>query len=194
MENVKLNIFEKISLWWRMEARYYHRDFANGVKNLIRWFPTIWKDRDWDDHFIWNIMIQKLKFQSKYIGDRDFHTRAKRDAEVMVTCVKLMERIKEDYYGMEYFDYHEFESEFVPTTLSNGENGYEYKTKDISERFDEFFAKYPRVYKRVVKELTNSKEEFDKHKIAFRMSLDNHNRAKRILFKMMETNIESWWD
>jgi len=187
MENEKLNIFERISLWWRMDARYYHRDFANGVKNLIRWFPTIWKDRDWDDHFIWNIMVQKLKFQAKYIGDRDFHTSAKRDAEIMMTCVELMERIKSEYYGMEFMDYQDSTFEFVDSDIPGNK---ELKITENSEQYDEFFKKYPLAYKRMVKKFPNK----DKKYIALELSIDNHKRAKRILFKMMENNIEKWWD
>ena len=107
MENEKVGFLENIRLWWKFEGRYYHKDFVNGVKNLIRWFPVIWKDRDWDDHFIWELMMKKITFQAKYIGDQDRHTRAKRDAEIMMTCVRLMERVKEEYYGTEYIDYHE---------------------------------------------------------------------------------------
>ena len=107
-------LFDNISSWWRFEGRFYHKDFTSGIRNLIRWFPVIWKDRDWDDHFIWQLMIQKLKFQAKYIGERDFHTSAKRDAEIMMTCVRLMEKIKEEYYGTEYLDYQRTHCEFIP--------------------------------------------------------------------------------
>lgn len=194
MEKEKITVFDKIRLWWKFEGRYYHKDFVHGVKNLWRWFPTIWKDRDWDDSFIWDIMIQKIKNQSKYIGDRDFHTRAKRDAEIMMTCVRLMERVKEEYYGSEYIDYHETKFDFVETDRP------EYKrleTTEISENFDEYFKKYPRQYKRVLSGEVNRfkrDDEKDKKLIAMEISIENHNRAKKILFKLMERYIEYWWD
>ena len=187
MENIKLNIFEKIYIWWKFDAKYMHKEFARGVKNLWRWFPTIWKDRDWDDHFIWVLMIQKLKFQSKYIGDRGFHTRAKRDAEIMMTCVRLMEKVKEEYYGSEFMDYHESDYNWIDC-----ENP-EFKQLDIVEKwedYDAYFKKYPLVYKAILKQYPDE----DKKGIAIRMSHENHNRARRILFKLMENNIERWWD
>lgn len=183
-------MFEKIKLWFKFEGQYYHRDFIKGIKNLIRWFSTIWKDRDWDDHYIWELLSQKLKFQAEYIGDRDFHVRAKRDTEIMLTCVRLIEKIKDEYYGIEYMDYHEIKVTFEPTILSNGEKGYEYKSNIISEKFDEYFAKYPKVYKKVLKENPDG----NKNIIAFYMSIENHKRAKRLLFKLLENNIENWWD
>jgi len=185
MKTEKLSIAEKIELRFRFEGRYYHRDFINGVKNLIRWFPTIWKDRDWDDHFIWGIMIQKLKFQSKYIGEKDFHLNAKRDSEIMMTCVRLMEKIKSEEYVMEYMDYEENEFKFVDSDKI-GLKKLELKQK--SENFDDYFKKYPILYKQMVTKFP------DKSELARFMSYENHIRAKRILFKLMEENIERWWD
>jgi len=167
--------------------RYYYKNFITGIKNLIRWFPTIWKDRDWDDHYIWQLLIKKLKFQSRYIGERDFHTRAKRDAEVMMTCVRLMEKIKEEYYGMEYMDYHDSDYDWVNSDIE----GYkELKINQKSERFDDYFKKYPLIYKKVLKENPNE----NKSRIAFLMSIEIHKKAKKVLFRLMENNIENWWD
>lgn len=167
--------------------RYYYKNFTTGIKNLIRWFPTIWKDRDWDDYYIWQLMIQKLKFQSKYIGERGYHVRAERDAEIMNTCVRLMERIKEEYYGLEYMDYHDSKYNWIDSDME----GYkELKIDQKSEKFDAYFKKYPLVYKKVLKE--NPTES--KNKIAFLMSIEVHEKAKKVLFRLMENNIESWWD
>lgn len=182
-----MNLIERIRLWWKFEGRYYYKDFVNGVKNLIRWCPVIWKDRDWDDHFIWKLLIQKLKFQAKHIGDNDRHTRAKRDAEIMLTCVRLMEKIKDDYYGVEYMDYHDSDYDFVDCDKSG------YKELQVTERkewFDDYFKKYPLVYKKVKKE----HPEFSKKTIALYVSLENHKRAKTLLFKLMNQHIECWWE
>jgi hypothetical protein len=35
---------------------YKIKQFFRNIHNLIRWFPIIWKDRDWDDHFIFEIL------------------------------------------------------------------------------------------------------------------------------------------
>ena len=113
MKREKINIFYKIYLWWKFEGKYYHKDFIRGVKNLWRWFPTIWKDRDWDDHFIFELIRVKVQNQAKYIGDRDFHVSAKRDAEIMRTVAKLIKLQQDDFYGMEYMDYHDTKIDFM---------------------------------------------------------------------------------
>ena len=188
--NKKPNFFERIYLWWKFDGRYLHLEFIRGVKNLWKWFPVIWKDRDWDDHFIWQILIFKLKKQSKYIGERDWHTRAKRDAEIMMTCVRLMEKVKEEYYQAEYMDYCKDEFEFVDSDTP----GYsELKITPISENFDEYFAKRKTAYQYVMKNggvFGNG----DKKHIAMSMGVYQHKKACRILFTLMERNIECWWE
>jgi hypothetical protein len=191
-----MKTFERIRLWWKFEGRYYHKDFINGVKNLIRWFPVIWKDRDWDAHFIWELMIKKITFQAKYIGDRDFHTRAKRDAEIMMTCVRLMEKVKDEYYSTEYMDYHETEYNFVECDTP----GYKrLETTELSERFDEYFRKYQSTMRKVVanpKVFDYIEEDYKDKKstLAMIIARENHSKARRILFTLMERNIEGWWD
>lgn len=181
--------------WWDRDGKYLHRTFITGVKNLWYWFPVIWKDRHWDDHYIFQVMIHKLKAQSKYIGSRDIHTRAKRDAEIMMTCVRLMELVKEEHYSMEYFDYHETKNWFEDVPGKEGCSSWE--SKLISENFDDYFKKYPLIHKRVLNgEGVFGREgrEEDKHIIAMNIGHINHERARKLLFKLMEENIESWWD
>lgn len=197
MENEKVGFLENIRLWWKFDGRYYHKDFIKGVKNLIRWFPVIWKDRDWDYRYIWDLNIQKLKFQSEYIGKNDNHTRAKRDAQIMMTCVRLMEKIKDNDYEVEHQEYYNSNVTFIPKILESGEKVYTYDSKVISENFDEYFKKYPRQYKKVLSgEVNRFKRDGDKDKnlIAMEISIENHNRAKKLLFKLMDFYIEYWWD
>jgi hypothetical protein len=69
------NFFRRIWLWWEHDGKYYHKYFIQGVKNLWYWVPVIWKDRNWDSHYIFDMLQHKLTAQANYIGRRDFHTR-----------------------------------------------------------------------------------------------------------------------
>jgi len=185
-----------IPLWWNHEGRYYYKMFRTGVKNLIYWLPIIWKDRNWDSHYIFEIMMHKIKAQSKYIGSRDIHTRAKRDAEVMMTCVRLMEKVQDEYYSGEYSDYHKTKHWFEPvpdTDLSSWES------RILEENFNDYFKKYPLIYKRVINgegifKFDNVVDFENKQRIAMNIGHINHDRARKLLFKLMEQNIERWWD
>jgi hypothetical protein len=55
------NFFRRIYLWWEHDGKYYHKYFIQGVKNIAYWFPVIWKDRDWDGHYIYEVMKHKLR-------------------------------------------------------------------------------------------------------------------------------------
>ena len=190
---------QSISIWWNHDGRYYHKYLKYGVKNLIHWFPIIWKDRNWDSHYIFEIMKHKLSTQADYIGGRDIHTRAQLDAKRMRLCVKLMKLVQDEFYSSEYLDYHKTKCwfEVVP-----GKEGYHsWESKLLEDNFDSYFKKYPLIYKRVLNgEGIFSLGDHDnvsttkRQRIAMNIGYINHDRARKLLFKIMESEIEKWWD
>ncbi len=199
----KITVFDKIRLWWNFDARYYHKDFIQGVKNLWKWFPVIWRDRDWDTNFIYEIIRVKLNNQADYIGGKNRHTRAKRDAELMKLCSRLIQRCQDDHYDMEYMDYHESNYNFVDITDEDDipekyRKGKKLDIELVSENFDDYFKKYSRQYKRVmsgeVSRFRRPIEEKDKQVIAMEIAHENQDRCRKLLFKIMERRIEGWWD
>ena len=187
----------RFSSWWHREGRYMHRNFVKGVKNLWRWFLVIWKDRDWDQHYIYEILAKKIQLQAKSIGDNDRHTEAKRDAERMQLVVKLIRLQQDGFYESEYMDYEETKVWFEDIQDSPGYS--ELKSETVSERHDEYFAKYPRQYKKALSGELNmfNRDKIDtenKHVMAMEIANENQRRCKTLLFKLMEENIERWWD
>ena len=186
---------EFIPLWWNNEGRYLHRHVRTGIKNIWYWLPIIWKDRNWDSNYIFEIMMHKLKAQSKYIGSRGTHLSAERDAEIMMTCVRLMKLVQEDTYSSEYSDYHKTKHWLEDIEDKPGLSSWE--SRLLEENFDDYFKKYPLIYKRVLNGegvFKRQGREDDKQVIAMNISHINHDRAKKLLFKLMEENIERWWD
>lgn len=201
----KLTIFRKLYLWWTFDGRYLHLIIRNGIRNLIRWFPVIWKDRDYDDSFIWEILKTKLKFQAKSIGERGIHVDAKRDAQVMLLCSTLIDKIQNEFYLNEYMNYHHSEMYFIP--ISNDElndmdndlkkeveGGSTLHFQDVWENFDEYFKKYPHAYREVTKKDKYIFSNGSKRQIAMNIGCYLHNKAKRILFDTLKENTEKWWD
>lgn len=184
------------SIGWRI------REFRRSINSLIRWFPIIWEDRDWDDYFIWEILKNKLRWQAKYIGDRDLHTRAQLDAKRMRWCANLIDKVQDEFYQMEYMDYHE--SNFNWLDIPDQPEYKQLEIENVSERFDDYFKKYPLAYKKVLSDKSlqifgieprEGETETDaKQRIAMNIGYYNHNRARKILFLIMEENIEGWWD
>ena len=168
-----------------IDVVYPVKQFISIIRNLCRWFPVIVKDRDWDDYYIWEILKFKLTNQAKYISSKDRHLSAQRDAQKMRLCVRLIEKIQSEYYCSEYMDHEEIEFAFIPSETSSKCKILDIKT--IKDNLDDYFAKYPLQYKKLDKSQA-------KRSIAIKLAIANHNRAKKILFTLLETNIESWWD
>ena len=183
---VFLKMLDKFRLWWKFDGRHMHREFARGIKNLWRWFPTIWQDRDWDQAYIYTMLAKKLEFQAKYIGDRGFHTKAKRDAERMRLVVKLIKMQRDEFYIDEFHEHCEMKYEFIPTDETK--KWFTLESEIISENFIDYFTKYSRQYRLV------DKTDKDKEDIAREIAYKNQERSRKLLFKIMEQNIERWWD
>lgn len=116
------------------------RRIIRRTKNLLRWLPIIWKDEHWDRYFIFEILKHKLIMMSEYIRKNDNHTMAKFDADRMMLCVRILEKVQNEYYLIEFIGDEEI-----------------------------------------------TREQIEK-------GIKKHNKAKRILFKLLENYIERWWD
>jgi hypothetical protein len=198
-------MIEKIKELYWTKIGYKVRGFFTSVGNLIKWFPVIWKDRDWDDHYIFEVFKFKLEKQAKYTKEKGFHTNSDLDAKRMMLCVKLMEKVQEDFYTMEYMDYEEKDFFFVPTGegIEDGEGGYYMETRLKKENLNDFFKKYPLVYKKII---TNKKyhifkmdnDDLTSYEVKSRIALNigryNHERARKLLFKILSENVERWWN
>ena len=165
---------------------YEIKQFFRRIYNLIRWAPIIWKDQDWDHSYIYEILKFKIKNQAEYIGNKNRYINAKRDAEIMMLCTRLIDKVQNDYYGHEYFDYHKSDLEFIDSEDHPGM--YEIEFIEISEHYDDYFKKYPRIYKQFIG------TDKGKNEIAFMIARINEERAHKLLFKILEQNIQRWWD
>lgn len=173
------------------------RSFINSIKKIWYWFPIIWKDRDWDQYYIYEVLKHKLKAQAKYISNKNRHTRAQQDAKRMTTCAKLIQICQDDTYDLEYTKYFEQKVDFQPCQDKKGFS--QVNIEMIKDNFDDYFKKYPLIYKRVLRgegRFTlhgRDKKEIRKI-IAMNIAHINQDRARKLLFKIMESEIESWWD
>lgn len=165
--------------------------------NLYRWLPIIWKDRDYDAWYIYTILQTKLKHQAEYIARHDRHTMAQKDAQRMMTCVRLIEKIKEESYNLECMEYHETKTTIIP----NDRGTYSVDFKIVNDQFQEYFLAYPLDYRRVLKGegwLNINEEGIDQterdYRIASNMSHNRQHRAKKLLFRILDQDIEGWWD
>jgi len=182
----------KIKSWWHFEGRYYHKDFMQGIRNLRRWFAVIWKDRDHDHTYIYKILQHKLEQQAYGIGSRSRHTMSQRDAELMLLCARLCHIQQEELYENEYMDYVKKKYELVPVGENDEWYTMEYET--IEDNLDDYFALYPRQYKLATAGEFGSHKQKYREELAMEIAHNNQKRSKRLLFKILQERIGTWWD
>ena len=196
MKTYKLLTIPKDSVWDRktLSERIWRilplgiRLFLTGCKNVIRWSPTIFKDRDWDDWYIYNILQKKIEFQRQEIIYANRHMQVDRDNRDMTIVLNLIERVKEDYYGIEYLDYSESKFRFEPI---DGDDKYYTMEEDIiSENYDNYIKKYPSSVRRVLKE----KPDLNKKDLCFWVAKHNEEKAHDLLHKILKEKMRRWWD
>jgi hypothetical protein len=127
-----------------------------------------------------------LEKQAKYIGERDYHTRAKHDAEKMLLCARLARIQQEDLYTYEFMEYLDQDFEFIPTDETK--KWFTMESTITRDELIEYFHKYKRQYKLI------DKTDKDNHQIALEIAHNNQKRSRKLLFKIMEENIGGWWD
>lgn len=167
-----MKIFKK--WWWNSEGKYLHRTIWYGIKNLIKWFPIVWKDADWDHAYIMYVLHFKIKNTADYIEKHKRYKGWERDVERMRLCVRLMDALEQDIYELEYQDYYNsgiFDEEKF-------------------DRLDEYLVKYPNYVKR----LNIIPESGNNISAALLIGHYRHQRATQLLFELINRNIYYWWD
>jgi hypothetical protein len=105
---------------WRL------RRFKRRLFNLVRWLPVIWKDEQWDHHYIFEILKHKLIIMSNAIRKSGNHTMAEYDANRMMLAVRLIEKVQNEDYLIEMIN----EDNLTREMIIAGERKH-YKAKRI---------------------------------------------------------------
>jgi len=177
--------WDRSTIWKRLHWRI--RNFLIGCKNIIKWAPTLFKDRDWDQYHIYTILQKKIEFQRKEIVYANRSTRVWQDNRDMTIILNLLQRVKNGFYESEYTDYYEMKFETISV---DGTSLKEMKFDVISERYDEYLNKYKSSVRKVLKE----EGEIDKDVLCMLVARHNQEKARKLLFNILNERIEGWWD
>jgi len=80
------------------------RDIRNGTRNLWIWLPVIWRQRDWDFAYLYDVVYFKLKLMEKELRECTFVVGSSKEALNIRICMTLLKRIQEGNYLEEEFD------------------------------------------------------------------------------------------
>jgi hypothetical protein len=125
--------------WIKWELPYQHKYIKYGVKNLYKWFWVIWKDRDWDHHYIFQVLKFKLEKQANHLAENGFHNNAQRDAELMMTCVRLIDKLQNEYYYDELCKSGVRSSEAVKNVIAKHKKAKRLLFKIMNDRIEEWW-------------------------------------------------------
>lgn len=116
--------------------------FKEGIQNLIKWFPIIWKDRQWDYHYLYIILHKKIELMEEFFESENvMAVNTKDTSEEMKLVKEALERLmNDDYlskelieYDVRYKDMDLYKSEKV-----EGEDYYRLVWTDNEEQMKEF--------------------------------------------------------
>lgn len=159
---------------------YCKNDIPRGIKNLITWFPVVWKDRQWDHQFIYVVLRHKLHLAEQYIRHHGIHVNNIRDANQIKMCINLLDRLIKDEYHEIAFKRHE-EKWGLPKFIWNDANS--------DEKMYELIIKYPNV--KTDKDKKSQNKDF-----GFASSRETELREQDLdlLFGYMRKHIQGWWE
>jgi hypothetical protein len=169
---IKEIMFYKIKQW--------PRQIRQGIKSLWIWFPVIWKDRQWDHIYIYQVFRHKLHLTEQLIRYHGHHLNHIQDADKIKKCVLLLDRLIEDEYHENVFKPHykkwgEAEMNFTDST--------EYPDCSVLD------IKYPNVKTDKDKKLQQAQ-----FRLKSKMEQAMKEQDLDMLFNLMKKHIQTWWD
>lgn len=152
--------------------RSFYYDFKYGIKNLIKWFPVIWGDRDWDFAFLFALLEKKFAlYEKEWSTKAKFIADSKKQVKRFKICKEICRRLKDDWY------YHE------NTFMFHDKKWGEF---NIKESIDSSF--------RFSRKNTKSKEDIDlETKESLRLYIVENERKKADM-ELLQMYIRKYWN
>jgi hypothetical protein len=161
--------------WYKIT--YPFRRKYQQIKRIIDFFPIIWNGFDFDYSYSVQLFKKSLERQAKFLeSGNSYSSRSKQDALRIRTAIRLMDKVYNEEYEMEWMDKVKeqygsdiLDWEFEDTGRGDGTSYLKYKYEDWNRTSE--------VKKQLAKE-----------------SREKQKRAHKLLWDFIEHNIQHWWD
>jgi hypothetical protein len=162
---------------------YPFRDFYRRVRNVLRWLPTIWKDRDYDYSYITEILIKKLEFtRDFYLSDKAYSAEAEKVADEIQEAINMLHKTKDSWEFYEDPAMELIEQKWGKTT-------FEFVPLEDRPGFNEMVSKTEKV---------KTPEDKEQHSQDFRAAMKTarkeYMKDKKEAYKFIAKHIDGWWD
>jgi hypothetical protein len=162
---------------------YPFRDFYRRVRNVFRWIPIIWKDRDYDDSYITEILIKKLEFtRDFYLSDKAYSAEAEKVAEEIQEAIDRLHMTRDSWEFYEQPAHDIIEEKWGKTT-------FEFIPLEDRPGLNEMVSKTEKVVTPEDKEQYS--EDFRK---AMKTARKEYMKDKKEAYKFIAKHIDGWWD
>jgi hypothetical protein len=159
------------------DIKYFFERKYQQVERVIDFLPIIWKGFDFDYYYSIELFKKQLERQAKlFESDTLNPDRSKQNASRIRTAIRLMDKVYNDEYELEWVDKlkEEYGSDildfkFEDTGRGDGTSYLRYKYEDLNMR--------SKMKKELIKE-----------------SREKQKRAHKLLWDFIEHNIQYWWD
>lgn len=160
---------------------YRIKRFFRKCRNVIRWIPTIWKDEDWDQTYIYDMLLLKLERQRNFLlSDRAYAANAKETANQIQTAIDLLHMTRDSWEFYECPVLEELDAKWgkgVLRTEPYGNDSYQLHIDIDGVKTEADKAQYNEEFK---KGMEQARKEYQKD--------------KRTAFKYIADHIDYWWD
>lgn len=164
----------------KIQVSIFFHKIKVGVKNLINWLPIIWKDRDWDFAYYFDIEKKKLQNMLKFYEDSSRVVDV--DTKYFKICIKLIDAILEnDDYLTQTYD----ESMSLKDFMLNNRN-YKFNHYVNLKNRHRFLTSGQ--YQHFTKSLGDNKLDAHIKNTIYRL------KAKHLYYKILENNVLDWWE
>lgn len=154
--------------------RSVYYNLTDGISNLIHWFPVIWRDREFDDHFIYVILHKKLERMEKFFNSKYAWTA---DAEVHVAEIQIAKDACKRIIDSKYF-----EQCLIPYDEKYGDKEYMWFEPDEDRPG----------WSKIV--WTEDTEQMELRRQCGNKADELEKLDKDFLFEFIRKHIDGWWD
>lgn len=146
--------------------------FISNIKNIFKWFPVIWNDRQWDYSYLYKILHKKISLMQEFYETESI--LVEEENKKIIKELKFVKNTIERLINDEYF------SETENKNLSKIHNEYKFIPVDENNLAYKLETNF---------DMHNSDLDF-----YYKDERYKKDRDMKYLFYTLYKNIEGWWE
>ena len=151
-----------------LEQAYYN------TKRIIKWLPVLWKDREWDYEYLFDVLKFKIKLMKEHHEKERLFVGVDKVIKQLHTCEVLLDRMSKNSYADKAYQLHDkkWNSQF-----------------EDDKDWDKFLEKINRTH------LTEEqkKQEHKDFKLIAEYEKYMYNQDINYLFNIIKKYHQKWW-